>query len=79
VKTLTFIDPKDAGQKPGAVFESEASGRERISLYVELPHTQLESLTLLGGTYLAPGYFGTPTLGAENGVYGVPHTLSVAF
>jgi hypothetical protein len=76
-KTLAFISKDEARAKSGAIFNSEENGREKISLYVQLPNSSLDSLKSLRLTYLAPGYFGTPTHGAYDGVFGTPHTLSL--
>ncbi len=76
-KTLSFISKADARSKSGAIYNSEANGREKISLYVQLPNSSLQSIRSLRLTYLAPGYYATPTHGAYDGVFGTPHTLSV--
>ncbi len=76
-KTLSFITKAEARSTSGAIFNSEGNGRENISLFVHLPNSSLDYIRSLRLTYLAPGYFGTPTHGAYDGVFGTPYTLSV--
>jgi len=76
-KTLSFISKAETRSKSGAVFHSKENGREKISLYILLPNSGLNSIRSLRLTYLAPGYYGTPTHGAYDGIFGTPHTLSV--
>jgi len=77
VKTLAFISKAQTRTRSGAVFNSESNGRENISLFIQLPNSNLQSVRSLRLTYLAPGYFGTPTHGAYDGIFGTEHVLIV--